>query len=62
MIARFRDRELGQRLVMTTTAGLLIGVCWVLRFWHPLAHVEAVLALVATACCRGPIIWRRTAS
>ncbi len=57
MIARFRDRGLLRQVALTSVAGLMIGACWIQRFWHPAPTIEAVLALAATVLCGGPIIY-----
>lgn len=56
MIARFRGRGILCQVALTSVAGLLIGTCWVLRWWHPSTAAETALALVATVLCGGPII------
>src|SRR3972149_10320241 len=57
MIARFRDRSVARQVATTSAAGVAIGVCWILRLWHPQPVVENVLALLATALCGGRILY-----
>lgn len=58
MIARFRGRGLIRQGALTGMAGALIAACWILRTWYPHPTAETVLALLATALCGGPIVFR----